>query len=208
MDLVQYEQMGQTLYGDFAGIIRFVVEQATAAADVPRPQSIQFRAKSVVSLRPKLEAQGLLGSDSIEKQIKDLAGVRLIFYTNTDVDRFISSGLIKHEFEVDWKETRIHYPISENAERRYQGIHYTVYLSADRIALPEYARFKGLRCEIQIQTVLNHAWAETEHDILYKRPKAKGFGAKAFQSIEKRMARLMDEYLLPAGYELQKVQRF
>lgn len=206
MDLVQYEQMGQTLYGDFAGIVRSVVEQAIAAADVPRPQSIQFRAKSVVSLRPKLEAQGLLGSDSIEKQIKDLAGARLIFYTNTDVDRFISSGLIQHEFEVDWKETRIHYPISENAERRYQGIHYTVYLSADRIALPEYARLKGLRCEIQIQTVLNHAWAETEHDILYKRPKAKGFGAKAFQSIEKRMAHLMDEYLVPAGYELQKVQ--
>jgi len=206
MDLVQYEQIGQTLYGDFAGIVRTVIEQAIAAADLPRPQSIQFRAKSVVSLRTKLEAQGLLGSDSIEKQIKDLAGVRLIFYTNTDVDRFISSGLIQQGFDVDWNEGRIHYPISENAERRYQGIHYTVYLSADRIALPEYVRFKGLRCEIQIQTVLNHAWAETEHDILYKRPKAKGFGAKAFQSIEKRMARLMDEYLLPAGYELQKVQ--
>lgn len=63
-----------------------------------------------------------------------------------------------------------------------------------------------MRCEIQIQTILNHAWAETEHDILYKRPGAQGFGSKAFQSIEKRMARLMDEYLLPAGYELQKVQ--
>ena len=129
--------------------------------ETPRPQSIQLRAKSIESLRKKLDAQGLLESDSIEKHIKDLAGVRLIFYTNTDVNRFINSGLLQQGFEVDWKETRIHHPVSENTERRYQGIHYTVYLSAEHIALPEYARFKGLRCEIQIQTVLNHAWAET-----------------------------------------------
>jgi hypothetical protein len=49
--------------------------------------------------------------------------------------------------------------------------------------------------------------AETSHDILYKAKKAKGFGSKAFRSIERRMARVTDEYLLPAGYELQKVQQ-
>ncbi|MGH2511037.1 MAG: RelA/SpoT domain-containing protein, partial [Ktedonobacteraceae bacterium] len=100
----------------------------------------------------------------------------------------------------------MHYPISENAERRYQAIHFIVSLSEERTTLPEYAKFKGMRCEIQIQTILNHAWAETSHDILYKATTAMGFGSKAFQSIEKRMARVMDEYLLPAGYEMQKVQ--
>jgi hypothetical protein len=41
---------------------------------------------------------------------------------------------------------------------------------------------------------------------LYKNPKCEGFGTEVFQSIEKRMMRIMDECLLPAGYELEKVQ--
>jgi ppGpp synthetase/RelA/SpoT-type nucleotidyltranferase len=206
LNLTDYEQRGEGLYGEFAALIKFILERAIGASDAPQPQSILLRAKSAASLKKKLEQQGLLDSDSIEETIKDLAGVRLIFYTNTDVDRFLNSGLIRQGFVVDWKETRIHHPTSENAEQRYHAIHFTVSLSEERTALPEYAKFNGLRCEIPIQTILNHAWAETSHDILYKANKAKGFGSKVFRSIEKRMARVMDEYLLPAGYELQKVQ--
>jgi hypothetical protein len=34
--------------------------------------------------------------------------------------------------------------------------------------LPEYARYSGLKAEIQIRTILQHAWAEIEHDLGYK----------------------------------------
>jgi len=34
--------------------------------------------------------------------------------------------------------------------------------------LPEYKRFSGLVAEIQVRTILQHAWAEIEHDIQYK----------------------------------------
>ncbi len=148
----------------------------------------------------------MLASQAVEQEIRDLAGARLIFYTNTDVNRFLESRLIPENFEVHWDTTRVHHPTEENAQQRYQAIHYTVLLNAQCVALPEYSVFKGMRCEIQIQTILNHAWAETSHDILYKPPTGTGFGTKAIQSIENRMMRIMDEYLLPAGYELQKVQ--
>jgi hypothetical protein len=58
---------------------------------------------------------------------------------------------------------------------------YVLTLKANRTSLPEYARFAGPRCEVQVQTTLNHAWSEMEHDIIYKKPMlppSTGQGAK------------------------------
>jgi len=158
------------------------------------------------SLKPKLQERGLLESESIETEIKGLAGARLIFYTNTDVDRFLNSRLIPENFQIDREATKIHHPTKENEGVRYQAIHYTGWLSEERAKLPEYAKFKGMRCEIQIQSILNHAWSETSHDIIYKNKPRGGFGSKAMKSIANRFNQIMDRYLLPAGYEFQRVQ--
>ncbi len=154
MNFDQYETKYQTWYAEFARIVRDILEKAIIRAEgVPHPQSIQYRAKEASHLKPKLEARGLLESSCIKDEIKDLGGVRLIFYTNTDVERFLNSRLIPENFEVDWDQTRVHHPTEENADQRYQAIHYTVSLNEARTALAEYAKFKGLRCEIQIQTI-------------------------------------------------------
>ena len=79
-------------------------------------------------------------------------------------------------------------------------------MNEERAKLPEYAKFKGMRCEIQIQTILNHAWSETSHDIIYKDKPRDCFGSKARESITHRFNQIMDKYLLPAGYEFQRVQ--
>jgi len=207
MNFDEYRNRYQPLYAEFAGIVRDILEKAINGAEgVSRPQSIQCRAKEASHLKPKLEARGLLDSSSIEDEIKDLAGARLIFYTNTDVERFLNSRVIPENFEVHGDQTRIHHPTEENANQRYQAIHYTVSLNGTRTTLVEYAKFKGLRCEVQIQTILIHAWAETSHDITYHRSESQEFGQKAISSIEARLNKIMDEYLLPAGYEFQKVQ--
>ena len=207
MNFDEYRNRYQPLYAEFAGIVRDILEKAINGAEgVPRPQSIQCCAKEASHLKPKLEARGLLDSSSIEDEIKDLAGARLIFYTNTDVERFLNSRVIPENFEVHGDQTRIHHPTEENANHRYQAIHYTVSLNGARTTLVEYAKFKGLRCEVQIQTILIHAWAETSHDITYHRSESQEFGQKAISSIEARLNKIMDEYLLPAGYEFQKVQ--
>jgi ppGpp synthetase/RelA/SpoT-type nucleotidyltranferase len=207
MNLDDYEKSFASIYTEFAELVRSLLEDAIKKTEgVPRPQSTQARAKSVISLKRKLEERGLLASERIESEIKDLAGVRLIFYTNTDVDRFLRTELIPDLFDVDWKEMRVHHPTDENDQRRYQGIHYTVLLREKQTALPEYMKFKGMRCEIQIQTILNHAWSETQHDMLYHAKDNPGFGVRAIQALDKRLKKIMDEYLRPAGYELQKVQ--
>ncbi|MBT7630134.1 MAG: hypothetical protein HN597_10600 [Desulfobacula sp.] len=50
----------------------------------------------------------------------------------------------------------------------YASIHYLIRLTDDRTKLLEYKRFKNLIAEIQVRTILQHAWAEIEHDIQYK----------------------------------------
>jgi hypothetical protein len=64
-----------------------------------------------------------------------------------------------------------------------------------------------MRCEVQLQTILDHAWAETSHDIVYQPAPMQGFGTKQFADIRKRLEKIMNRYLLPAGYEFQKVQQ-
>ena len=50
----------------------------------------------------------------------------------------------------------------------YQSIHYLVKFTSLRSRLPEYEPFANAIAEIQIRTILQHAWAEIEHDIQYK----------------------------------------
>jgi len=208
VNLDDYEKRYFSTYDAFAQTVRFILEKALLAAkNLPRPQSVQCRAKGIDSLRRRLAEMGKLETQTLELDRRDLAGSRLIFYTNNDVDRFLASPLIRENFEVEEDATRIHHPTPENKGARYRAIHYTVRLREDRTRLPEYAKFAGLRCEIQVQTILNHAWSETSHDPIYQAKLGDGYGKKAMEGIKRRFERIMDKYLIPAGFEIQKAQQ-
>jgi putative GTP pyrophosphokinase len=102
------------------------------------------------------------------RQIKDLAGVRVIAYfprALSQIDQIIDS-----EFNVVEKSNKVLERIEE--ERfGYQSIHYLVRLTPERTRLAEYAAFTDEVAELQVRTILQHAWAEIEHDIQYKSPK-------------------------------------
>jgi len=207
MNIDEYERSHFVQYQRFAETVRLILERAISATqDLPRPVSIQSRAKTAMSLRKRLEEAGNIDAD-VSAVRRDLAGVRLIFYTNNDVNRFLNSSIVFDNFNVDRAATKIHHPLPENDETRYRAVHYTVSLNETRCVLPEYQEFAGLRCEIQIQTILVHAWAETSHDIIYKVDDRQGFGTEALAQIRKRFDRIMDQYLVPAGYEFQRVQQ-
>jgi ppGpp synthetase/RelA/SpoT-type nucleotidyltranferase len=98
-------------------------------------------------------------------EITDLAGVRVIVYTIDDINQVID--FIDRNFEVrekrDVGEERL-----RGGQIGYQSIHYLTKLHSSRLVLPEYSHFSEMTCEIQVRTVLQHAWAEMEHDIQYK----------------------------------------
>ena len=127
--------------------------------------SITNREKSPTSLKEKILRDSKNYKDPLS-EITDLAGVRIITYFPEDVDKIIP--LIEKEFNVD--------PVNSIDKRKktdfstfgYVSVHLIVELSSQRKMLPEYSSFSGLKCEIQVRTILQHAWAEIEHDIVYK----------------------------------------
>ena len=211
MNLKEYNDSKKDLYGRFAETIKKILEISIVDRGGYHLQQIQSRAKDVSSLQEKLENRSIhepnLDLNNIEEEIKDLAGCRIIFYYNNDVTKFINSSIIRDNF--DWKKSKTfchNNKCSDSANGQYTADHYVVKLKQARISLPEYKEFKGLWCEIQIHTILNHAWSETNHNILYKKPKISGFGEKLLNSINKKLTDIMEKYLIPAGYEFQKVQ--
>ena len=50
----------------------------------------------------------------------------------------------------------------------YLSVHYVVSLPNEIVNKPDYADLQNLKCEIQLRTVLQHAWAQIFHDRQYK----------------------------------------
>lgn len=202
-------------YKAFADAIARILEAAIPAYDKTiRFQPIQRRAKDADSLRKKIDGRNSdpLGTDkvdpeSIEEGIKDLAGIRVVFYTNGDESRFHRSSIIHENFDVDVSRTKIHHPNPDHGEdaNEFRSTNIVVSLKESRLALPDFAQFKGMRCEIQIQTILNHAWSETAHDITYKGVKIEGHGNRELKKLRQQLNKIMRERLEPAGREFQQV---
>jgi putative GTP pyrophosphokinase len=99
-------------------------------------------------------------------EVLDLAGLRVIGKTLGDVKRIES--VVKENFKIlspgkDDKQEEL-----GRDKIGYISIHYTASLSDNHIQLTENKKFTGLQFEIQIRTILQHVWADFEHDKIYK----------------------------------------
>ncbi|WP_205518176.1 RelA/SpoT domain-containing protein, partial [Sphingorhabdus sp. Alg239-R122] len=205
MKLNEYEKEHRERYAAFAAQVASILESAIRQTETFNLQQVQSRAKDVQSLVDKLAKYGFSENVDVAAEVKDLAGCRAIFYSNSDVSRFLDSGIVEENFEVI--ERKLHHPSRElsNGADLYMANHYVLKLKASRAELAEYISFADLKCELQVQTILNHSWAATAHDTIYKKPKLDDFGAKAIERIEERLAKIAKRYLIPAGYEFDRV---
>lgn len=205
MNFTEYKRDGHARYVRLAQTVRDILQTVIDGMPHLRLQHIMHRAKEPGSLAGKLERKKLSPRANLSAKLKDLAGCRVIFYTNDDVQAFVSSRAIAENFEVDWDRMKVHYTDSEEHENGlFTAYNYVLRLKETRSSLPEYADLKGLWCELQVQTMLEHAWSEMAHDTIYKKPEG-GIGAKLIEDIHERMNKLMREHLKPAGYDFQKV---
>ncbi len=178
--LKEYQSL-KDLYRDFSYTIKFLLENLLRKNNF-RYQAVVYREKSEKSLKEKLETIKKIKSI---KDIDDLAGCRIIFYLDKDIQRIIQ--YLQNEFVVVKQNLK-------NSEDNYNALHLVVRLNKDRLKLSEYERFNGLKCEIQLTTVLYHSWSELAHDIIYKPEESLSkFDERAFDSIKGRFAKAMGQ---------------
>ena len=130
--------------------------------------SLNKRVKTIESLKNKLIKKG--NKYKSISEITDLAGIRIITYYSDQVDNVAT--IIEKEFEVDKENTIDKRKIMDPDKFGYISLHYIIKLNAARKQLPEYEHFKEFKAEIQIRTILQHAWADIEHDLGYKTKEA------------------------------------
>lgn len=206
MNFDDYRLGDRAKYVAFVDAIRQIITAAVKVAEM-NPHAITGRAKDVKSLEKKLADRGIDPASAIDEQIKDLAGTRVVFLTNAQVQRFLGSRIIHDNFDVISVNVHHAVPNTENETQLFSSTNYFVQLNEQRLALPEYAPHAGLRAEIQVQTLLNHAWAEMDHDTFYKEPAFRHIDRSQFERIKQRMDSVMREHLLPAGHDFDKISR-
>lgn len=128
---------------------------------------VTSRVKKPASLADKLRRKP--GRHHGLENVTDLVGVRVITYFESDVN--VVSKLVEGAYHVDWNNSVDKSKMRDPDRFGYMGVHYVVRPLA---GTPE---FEGLvlgafPLEIQIRSILQHAWAEIEHDLGYKNPDA------------------------------------
>ncbi len=133
---------------------------------------VSHRAKGVDSLQRKLRKRDAEEAferyksvSDIYKDIVDLAGVRVALYFPGDID--VVTNIIDGLFLVNHsKHFPTYTPQSEQGvyEKRFNGYHAKHF----RVKLEDGSRYANSLVEIQVASVLMHAWSEVEHDLVYK----------------------------------------
>jgi ppGpp synthetase/RelA/SpoT-type nucleotidyltranferase len=129
--------------------------------------SVTGRAKGVASFAAKAGrvVDGVLAFPEPLSQVTDQVGVRVITYVHSDVAAvadLLADQVVVHDDRDMGQET------ASEGRWGYASRHLLVGLDSGREGQPEYVALASRRAQVQIRTVLQHAWAEFEHDIRYK----------------------------------------
>jgi putative GTP pyrophosphokinase len=141
----------------FCAKTKTLIEECLQDATI-RYQSVQARVKK----RDKLREKYLDPAKSYKalNEITDQAALRVITYYEDEVDKV--AEVIKREFDID-AENSVDKRDTEPDKFGYYALNYVCTHLKRRTSDVEYKKFCAVQFEIQVTSVLRHAWSEIEH---------------------------------------------
>ena len=123
--------------------------------------AVEHRVKEERSLAGKLERKGDLYN--VFEDVTDILGCRVICFLSDEVDKI--GKKVEESFVVDWENSSNKKDLLKENAFGYLSLHYICSLPhGDK--WPE--EICGKKFELQIRTILQHAWSAIHHDIGYK----------------------------------------
>lgn len=123
---------------------------------------VTYRIKTFESFWEKIQRKGY--KDAFQ-EIEDICGLRIISFYPSDLEKI--SKIINNEFNI--KESVDKADLLEPDKFGYRSLHFILTLKDNWLQAPNYRGLGGLKAEVQVRTILMHAWADIEHKLAYKK---------------------------------------
>lgn len=149
----EYSRLGKIVCQD----IRKLLEDANIGV-----LSVTYRTKDFDKFLDKIKRKKY--KDPLN-EIEDICGLRIVCYYTSDLDKIAS--ILKKEFHVIDSIDKSKF-LGED-EFGYLSRHFIVKLKENWLNTPSYRDLGYLKAEIQLRTVLMHAWADISHKLAYKK---------------------------------------
>ncbi|CAM3840175.1 GTP pyrophosphokinase family protein [Deinococcus frigens] len=130
--------------------------------------NITGRLKRPASLADKLRRKP--GRYRTLEDVTDLVAVRVITYFESDVAAV--SRLLEAHHEINWEHSVDKSMMHDPDRFGYMGVHYVVKVPPGIEQFTPHISEPPQHYEVQIRSILQHAWAEIEHDLGYKNREA------------------------------------
>lgn len=123
--------------------------------------SIKTRLKSLPSIKEKLERRSLpLTVESIEQNLNDVAGIRVICAFPDDVYMLTNAFLQQDDITLVEKKDYIEKPKPNGYRSLHLIVSVPIFLANEK---------RLMRVEIQLRTIAMDCWASLEHQLRYKK---------------------------------------
>jgi len=155
-------------YEAYAQVLQKVLEKA--AKKYAPLAIVQTRPKLIASFAEKSQRKKNKYRDSVNR-MTDLCGGRVITQTRMEVEAICQ--FLESHFDIDWDNTIDLSQHLKPTEFGYRSIHYIVKFKpgvfpTKDIDVEIHQEVFGLKAEIQVRTILEHAWADIAHSMSYK----------------------------------------
>lgn len=124
--------------------------------------SVTYRVKDFNSFFEKIKRKNYKNPF---QETEDICGVRIVSYYPSDLDKI--TQIINNEFDI--QESIDKAELLEPDRFGYRSIHLILTVKKDWLKAPNYRGLSGLKAEVQVRTILMHAWADFEHKLAYKK---------------------------------------
>jgi putative GTP pyrophosphokinase len=163
IDLLDQYKAARPLYENYTNKLTSLIKDLLSSHKIEY-HLLESRTKDLNSFQEKIIRKH--NKYSKLSEVTDLSGLRIIVYYPVDIDKAIF--LFKEHFEIDTLNSKIEGNSFNPNEFGYLSSHIVFKLTSNRLSLPEWESFNDFYCEVQIRTVLQHAWASISHALQYK----------------------------------------